>query len=48
MKYKRPTEFFDGELAGVLGEKIELVYRDFDRTSFGGREANLRLEKLGE
>lgn len=34
MTYKRPTEYFDEELAGLLGEKIELVYRDFDRTSF--------------
>lgn len=34
MTYKRPTEYFDEELAKLLGKKIESVYGDFDRTSF--------------
>ncbi|GAA5521364.1 hypothetical protein Asal01_01303 [Fodinibius salicampi] len=28
MTYKRPTEYFDEELAGLLGKKIKSVYED--------------------
>lgn len=31
---KKPTEYFDEELAGLLGKKIESVYEDFDHISF--------------
>lgn len=34
MTSKKPTEYFDEELAGLLGEKIESVYESFDHVSF--------------
>lgn len=32
--YKRPTEYFDEELADMLARKIKTVYSDFNRNSF--------------
>lgn len=34
MTSKKPTEYFDEELAGLLSKKIESVHDDFDRRSF--------------
>ncbi|WP_421772942.1 DNA alkylation repair protein [Gracilimonas sp.] len=32
--YKKPTDYFDEELAKMLAEKISLVYTDFNSTNF--------------
>lgn len=35
--YKKPTDYFDKELAGMLAEKIQPIYGDFDSASFTGK-----------
>lgn len=32
--YKKPTDYFDAELARLLSEKIEKIYKPFDSNSF--------------
>ncbi|HLR25079.1 MAG TPA: DNA alkylation repair protein [Fodinibius sp.] len=34
MAYKKPTDYFDEELANLLSNKINLIYRNFDDTIF--------------